>query len=52
MSLETPLILAEVITVPALDNIWETIGYTQREGLLQFMLLVEVLDISRRRRVG
>ena len=51
VGLKTPNILAEVIAVPALDNIREAVGQTKRVGLLQFMLLVEVLDISRRRRV-
>jgi hypothetical protein len=51
VGLETPSILAEVIAVPALDNVREAVGQTKRMGLLQFMLLVEVSDISRRRRV-
>ena len=52
VGLETSSILAEMIAVPALDNIRETIGLTKRVGLLQFMLMVEVLDISHHRRVG
>ena len=51
VGLETPSILAEVIVVPALDNIREAVGQTKRMGLLQFMLFVEVLEISRRRRI-
>jgi len=49
VSLETLSVLAEVIAVPALDNIREAVGQTKREGLFQFMLLVEVLNVSRRR---
>jgi len=52
MGLKTPIVLAEVIAVSALDNIREAVGQTKREGLLRFMLLVEVLNITRRRRVG
>jgi hypothetical protein len=48
---ETPSILAEVIAVSAFDNIREAVGQMKRVGLLQFMLLVSVLDIPRRLRV-
>jgi len=52
VGLETPRVLAEVVAVPALDNIREAMGQTKREGLFHFVLLIEVLDVSRRRRVG
>ena len=51
VGLETPSILAELIAVPALDNIREAVWQTKRVGFLQCMLLVEVLTISHRRRV-
>ena len=52
VGLETPSILAEMVTVPALDDIRQAVRQAKRMGLLQLVLLIEVLDITRRRRVG